>query len=363
MLHFSNGGGVYLGQDKRTDKQVVLKEARPHAGLDATGRDAVAGCRTSATSCERLAGLDVVPELLDYFTARRPPLPGARSSSTAARCSASLSTAIRSRTPILRRDELAATPSGRWACSTASSGRSPRCTSAAWCSVTCTRTTSWSSVDGRMVLIDFEVSTLAEDRVPFHAGPPGFQPPADRQGADVDRYALACLRLHLFAPQTTMLLPMNRAKAAQLGRVVGDVFPVPEQAIDARGGHDPRAAQEGTHVLSTTCRCPARRPWPEIRDALRTAIVASATPERDGPAVPRRHRPVRAGRWHQPRDTARPACSTRSPRPVPDASPSTRTGCCKHAVDPGPTRACRLLRRAARRRVRPRPARPPAGRA
>src|SRR3954468_8749825 len=32
-LHFSNGGGVYAGVDTRSGQQVVLKEARPHAGL------------------------------------------------------------------------------------------------------------------------------------------------------------------------------------------------------------------------------------------------------------------------------------------------------------------------------------------
>lgn len=37
-LHFSNGGGVYLGRDTRTGEQVVLKEARPYAGLAAETR-------------------------------------------------------------------------------------------------------------------------------------------------------------------------------------------------------------------------------------------------------------------------------------------------------------------------------------
>jgi class III lanthionine synthetase len=44
-LHFSNGGGVYAGVDKRTGERVVLKEARPYAGLSADGADAVARLR------------------------------------------------------------------------------------------------------------------------------------------------------------------------------------------------------------------------------------------------------------------------------------------------------------------------------
>src|SRR5260370_7103921 len=34
-LHFSNGGGVYAAVDKRTGERVILKAARPHAGLGA----------------------------------------------------------------------------------------------------------------------------------------------------------------------------------------------------------------------------------------------------------------------------------------------------------------------------------------
>src|SRR6266496_601429 len=41
VLHFSNGGGIYVGTDTRTGTEVVLKEGRPHAGLDARGEDAV----------------------------------------------------------------------------------------------------------------------------------------------------------------------------------------------------------------------------------------------------------------------------------------------------------------------------------
>ena len=44
-LHFSNGGGVYAAVDKRTGERVILKEARPHAGLAADGSDAVARLR------------------------------------------------------------------------------------------------------------------------------------------------------------------------------------------------------------------------------------------------------------------------------------------------------------------------------
>ncbi len=66
-LHFSNGGGVYLGRDTRTGEQVVLKEARPYAGLAADGADAVARLGRERTALERLAGLECVPAVHDAF--------------------------------------------------------------------------------------------------------------------------------------------------------------------------------------------------------------------------------------------------------------------------------------------------------
>ncbi|HEX9316456.1 MAG TPA: lantipeptide synthetase, partial [Actinomycetota bacterium] len=65
-LHFSNGGGVYVGY--RGEERFVLKEARPHAGLDLARRDAVARVRWERAILDRLAGLDVVPQVRDYFT-------------------------------------------------------------------------------------------------------------------------------------------------------------------------------------------------------------------------------------------------------------------------------------------------------
>jgi len=67
-LHFSNGGGVYAGTDTRTGQPIVLKEARPHAGIAADGSDAVTRLHYERDVLERLAGIDAVPRLLDHFT-------------------------------------------------------------------------------------------------------------------------------------------------------------------------------------------------------------------------------------------------------------------------------------------------------
>ncbi|MEK8172984.1 hypothetical protein NKH77_40250 [Streptomyces sp. M19] len=64
-LHFSNGGGVYTGRDTRGGERVVLKEARPYAGLAADGADAVARLERERAALEKLAGLECVPAVRD----------------------------------------------------------------------------------------------------------------------------------------------------------------------------------------------------------------------------------------------------------------------------------------------------------
>jgi len=68
-LHFSNGGGVYADVDTRSGDQVVLKEARPHAGLSRDERDAVARLGRERDTLAQLEGLHVAPAVRDYFVA------------------------------------------------------------------------------------------------------------------------------------------------------------------------------------------------------------------------------------------------------------------------------------------------------
>lgn len=64
-LHFSNGGGVYLGRNEATGKSVVLKEARPFAGY--TGEeDAIARLRREKEALIQLQGIGGIPEHLGY---------------------------------------------------------------------------------------------------------------------------------------------------------------------------------------------------------------------------------------------------------------------------------------------------------
>ena len=67
-LHFSNGGGVYAGPRPRTGEKVVLKEARPHAGLAADGADAVTRLGRERDALEQLDGPRRRPAVRDWFT-------------------------------------------------------------------------------------------------------------------------------------------------------------------------------------------------------------------------------------------------------------------------------------------------------
>ncbi|NED50679.1 serine/threonine protein kinase [Micromonospora sp. BL1] len=62
-LHFSNAGGVYQAVRTTDGKRVVLKEARPYAGFDEHRQDSVARMRRERWALEKLAGVPGVPEV------------------------------------------------------------------------------------------------------------------------------------------------------------------------------------------------------------------------------------------------------------------------------------------------------------
>ena len=326
VLQFSNGGGVYLARDTRTDERVVLKEGRPHAGLDALGRDAVTRVAHERDILERLAGLDVVPELRDYFV-----LGDHHFLVQEFIDGNSLQRILVQRYPLTRPD-----------CSPATIAEYTE-----WALDMCDKVDDavaqlhgrgvvfgdlhpfniLVTADGRLALIDYEVATLVEEHARSALGHPAFMAPADRAGVDSDRYSLACLRLGLFAPQTTMLLPLHRAKVTHLAEVITQTFPVSPEAIQAAVdtivtppvnaapaaptqfiiGPTSKAAGSDTTGSDATDTATARRAdsvgavpsvplselpmpgyakWDEVRQAMCRAILASATPDRDDRLFP-----------------------------------------------------------------------------
>ncbi|WP_433239854.1 class III lanthionine synthetase LanKC [Streptosporangium sp. CA-135522] len=281
VMQFSNGGGVYLGRDLRTDERVVLKEARPHAGLDAAGRDAVTRLAHERDMLERLSGLESVPALVDYFTL------GDHHFLVQEFVDGNpLQRQLVQRYPLTRAncDETTVAEYTSWVLEMLAGVR--RAVESLHGRGVVFGDLHPNNIllteEGRLVLIDYEVATLAEDRGRAALGHPAFGAPPDRQGVDIDVYALACLCLGLFAPQLTIMLPLDRAKAVQIGELVAETFPVPAAVIDEAVrtimGTDPAKARPVPR--------PGRDGWPRTGEAMRQAILASATPEREDRLFP-----------------------------------------------------------------------------
>ena len=284
VIQFSNGGGVYVGHHNETGDRVVLKEGRPLAGLDLGGRDAVARIGHERDILQRLEGLTVVPKVHDYFTL------GEHHFLVEEFVDANpLQRELVRRYPLTHPEatEAELAEYAEWAARMVSDVQSAvkelHGRGVVFCDLHPDNVLL--STDGRMVLIDFEVATLAEEQARSALAHPAYAAPGDRQGPDVDLYALACITLGLFAPQTTMLLQLHPGKAFQLADMVAETFPVPRATID-----EAVRVIVGPDVTSDpemeSLALPGRAEWIEVRAALTKAIVASATPERDDRLFP-----------------------------------------------------------------------------
>jgi Protein kinase domain len=290
-LHFSNGGGVYTATDKRTGERVILKEARPHAGLAADGSDAVARLRREHDVLLRLSGLGIVPEARGFFPVGEHHflaeefIPGR-----------TLNSFFAERYPLggPLPDPAAVKAYTAWAlriCGEVERGAATMHERG----VVFNDLHMFNVIvrpDDTVAFIDFEAaSDISEGRVRT-VGNPGFAAPRDRTGFDVDAYSLACMRLAMFLPLTT-LFALDRDKAAQLAVVIAGLFPVPEKFLDeavleitrdtvrpaldvTRSAAAPREAS-GADVATDTG---GRARWDRLAADMVGAIRASATPDR-----------------------------------------------------------------------------------
>ncbi|MFD4114704.1 class III lanthionine synthetase LanKC [Streptomyces niveus] len=288
-LHFSNGGGVYVGRDSRTGAKVVLKEARPHAGLAADGADAVTRLGRERYALEQLSGLACTPEVLDTFElgghhflvlefvegrplntffARRHPLidadPGAERLAEYTEWALRLYGLVESAVEAVHARGIVFNDLHLF-------------------------NIMVSEDESSVVLLDFEAAAPAADNGRQTVANPAFVAPAGRRGLDVDRYALACLRLALFIPLTS-LFAIDRGKAGHLADVVAREFPVDRGFLDdavaeivREPGREPgNGSRTGAVPAAPGPYLPADpADWPYNRDSMVRAILASATPERD----------------------------------------------------------------------------------
>ncbi|MGN9778864.1 class III lanthionine synthetase LanKC [Micromonospora sp. H33] len=278
VIHFSNGGGLYVGRDLRTDTQVVLKEARPHAGLDADGTDAVARLVREADALRRLADLPPVPRVHDEFA-----LGEHRFLALEFIEGRSLNKVLVDRYPLIDADARDADRAEytRWALDVHLQVEEVL-------RAIHERGLVYGDLhlfnvmvrpDDRIALVDFEVAAPIDGHRRPGLRNQGFAAPRDRTGPAVDRYALACLHLALFLP-LTQLVRLAPGKAAHLADVIAAHFPVPRDLLDA--------------AVAEIVGAPATDDAPDLtvgleashRHRLARAVLASATPDRDDRLFP-----------------------------------------------------------------------------
>ncbi|MFG2015862.1 class III lanthionine synthetase LanKC [Actinomadura geliboluensis] len=273
-LHFSNGGGVYQAVDTRSGMKVVLKEGRPHAGLAADGADAVTRLERERDVLRKLGGIDGVPAALDWFALGEHHflvqefIEGR-----------TLNTFFAERHPMLDPDPDPARTAEYTAWALRVHAGVERVLNAIHERGVAFNDLHMFNVmvrpDDSVALIDFETAAPASAGGRQTLANPAFLAPPDRRGTAVDRYSLACLRLALFVPLTTLFV-IDRGKARQLADMIAENFPVPRAWLDeavAEIARDVEPAPAPAFV-------PDAPGWDRAREALSRAVLASATPDR-----------------------------------------------------------------------------------
>jgi tRNA A-37 threonylcarbamoyl transferase component Bud32 len=297
-LHFSNGGGVYLAGRETTGEKVVLKEARPHAGLASDRSDAVTRLRRERDILTQLKGVPGVPRYLGYFTVVDHEFLAEEFAE-----GRPLAAAVEARNPLILN----------------AMSRQEARDYTAWALEVCRvveRTVAGIHARGIVVgdlhpanilvtdggevtLIDFEVAASQRENHRPSMGNPGFTSREPLRGFAVDRYALACLRLFMFLPLTP-LFHRDAGKARLLAEEIRTCFPVPsaflEEAVTtitapAKASSGSAAGATAGPVCDGSSGSMARweqwlSSWEDLRQSMVTAIVSAATPEREDRLFP-----------------------------------------------------------------------------
>ncbi|MFJ5544147.1 class III lanthionine synthetase LanKC [Micromonospora chalcea] len=276
-LHHSNAGGVYRATDLRDGRTVVLREARPLAGLDGAGTDALTRLRREEAMLRRLAGLDCVPRLLDRLTwwEHQFLVEEYVEGDT-------LQHHLAMRHPLIHPDptEKDLTDYTTWALDVIDQVEAALAQVHARGVVFGDLHTANVMIrpDGRIVLVDFEQAYLTDEDFTPSLGDPGFATPRIRRGLAVDRYALACLRLAVFVPLTPLAALCDEKFDDLL--TIARRFPLPPGYLD-RIRDDLRAALDPP---APGRRRVTRHHWPadprQLIESLAAGIRATATPHR-----------------------------------------------------------------------------------
>ncbi|GAA1092561.1 class III lanthionine synthetase LanKC [Nocardiopsis metallicus] len=280
-LHFSNGGGVYLARDNRNGEEVLLKEARPLAGLDTSGTDATQRMQQERWALEQLADLDSVPTLYDYRVGHehhfltREFVEGVP-----------LNQAIFPRHPFMGGDNTAEerTAYTEWALGIIDQVE-------AGIAAMHARGVVFGDVhpgnvlvkeDGSIAFIDMETATPVEAGYRQSMGALGFYAPDHLRGPEVDLFGLACLRLSMFAP-VPQVIPWGTGKIRELLDLAVGHFDLPDDFVGSV------ESGMGEHVLPAGEYTPV---WPDdpfdpgLRARIASSVVDAATPDRQDRLYP-----------------------------------------------------------------------------
>ncbi|NUU23711.1 MAG: protein kinase/lanthionine synthetase C family protein [Streptomycetaceae bacterium] len=282
-LHFSNGGGVYRA--RRDGIEVVLKEARPHAGLDRLDRDAVERLRVEHSVLTALSGVPGVPEVYGYhrlggheFLAME--FVAGRSLQTwvatnyvrtgTADTSERLADYLASARRIV--DQLADIVAGVHSRGLAINDLHPG--------------NIMVGDDHTVTLLDFEAVQPVDHDGPRPLGAPGFVAPDSYRGVEADLYSLDAVRLFLHLPLNS-LLALCPAKADDLIAVARERMGIDQEVAD-RWSARLTTVPDGPSGLRPAGPefAAGAGPWRRVVTSIAASVAASATPHRDDRLFP-----------------------------------------------------------------------------
>ncbi|MDT0471066.1 class III lanthionine synthetase LanKC [Streptomyces sp. DSM 41014] len=275
-MRYSNGGGVYRATELATGRAVLLREARPFAGVDATWGDAVERLEREHWALEQLRGLPCAPEVFEYLTG-----PEHHYLARAYVEGTPLPAVVAKHHPYATGDR---SPGAFRAYTIWALGVVERIEEAL-------RTVHARGVvfgdlhpanvllraDGSVCFIDLETATSTDESKPQTLGALGYKAPEHLTGRNIDWYAMAVLKLAVFVP-IPHAVPWGAEKARQLVEAAASEFALPTAFTGSiLTWLSPENLRPGTR---RAVDWPDRPDRSDIPDVIARSVLASATPHR-----------------------------------------------------------------------------------
>ncbi|MBD8217366.1 class III lanthionine synthetase LanKC [Microbacterium sp. CFBP 13617] len=261
VVQFSNAGGVYTARDD--GREVIVKEARPHAGVTPDGLSAVQRADREARTLRRLQGTGTATLLREFTVLEHRYLVLERARGLP------LHQAVVARHPLVSAevDADAVDAYRTWALKVAR--RVERALTAVHAAGLAHGDVHPGNFlvddDDEVTLIDFEMARPAADDVPAVIGAPGFVASDGRGGVAADVFALRRVQLFLFAPMTPVF-DLHAGKEAEVRAWVSERFELRDE--DERALGFARVSPSAPDDLADPLAAVARQ------------LIADATPER-----------------------------------------------------------------------------------